>query len=154
MGISPYYASLRARIGHDPLHFPAVTVLPVNDLGQVLLVRHAETSQWATIGGAIEPDEAPADAAKRETLEEAGVQVELTGLLAALGGPEYRHTYANGDEASFVSVVYAARVVGGELQPDGDETTEVAWHYLSELDHLDVGPVTRHLFAAAIPLLS
>jgi 8-oxo-dGTP pyrophosphatase MutT (NUDIX family) len=33
---------------------------------------------WSTIGGAIEPDEAPEQAAAREAVEEAGIEVRLT----------------------------------------------------------------------------
>jgi len=57
------------------------------------------------LGGAIEPDESPQEAAVREALEEVGVQVELTNLRAVLGGPEFRFRYKNGDEVAYVQIL-------------------------------------------------
>jgi ADP-ribose pyrophosphatase YjhB (NUDIX family) len=113
-----------------------------------LLVRITDTGQWAAIGGAIEPDEAPQDAALREAEEEAGVRLRITSLLGVLGGPEYRMTYPNGDETSYVSTVFQARVVGGSPKPDGDETLEVAWWTLSELPYAEMSSFTRSLLDA------
>ncbi len=86
-----------------------------------------DTGQWAVIGGAVEPDESPQQCALREAEEEAGVTLELGGILAVLGGPEYRLTYPNGDQTSYVSTVFDARVVAGTPRPDHEETSGVAW---------------------------
>lgn len=154
MAISPYFARLRERIGHDLLLIPTVAVLPIDDARRVLLVRHVHSGQWATIGGAIEPDEAPAEAAVREAREEAGVELELTGLVTALGGPDYRLRYPNGDECACVVSVYSARVVGGRAAPDFDETSEVGWFGAEEIARVDVGELNRALLATVLPLLS
>ena len=151
--MSAYFARLRARIGTDLLLVPTVAVLPVDPDGRVLLVRHAHSGQWATVGGAVEPDEAPLVAARREAKEETGLDVNITALLAALGGPDYRLTYPNGDECACVAIVYAATVVGGVPTPDGEETIDVAWFRVDELDALDIGPLNVRLLAEALPLL-
>lgn len=96
--MSPYLRELRRSIGHDLVLLPAAMVLPCDGDGRVLLVRQADTGQWATIGGSVEVDEDPAQAAVREAAEEAGVEVRLTRLVTALGGPEFRLTYPNGDQ--------------------------------------------------------
>jgi 8-oxo-dGTP pyrophosphatase MutT (NUDIX family) len=149
MGISPYLAGLRTQIGHDLLLVPTVAVLPRDGLGRVLLVRISDTGQWATIGGAIDPDEAPEDAALREALEEANVEVRLVRLVAALGGPDYRVTYPNGDRTSCLPIVYEAEVVGGAPSPDGDETTDVGWFHPRDLASVDLTPLNRALLKAA-----
>ena len=91
--------------------------------GRILLVRLIDTDQWAVIGGAIEPDESPQQAAVREAEEEAGVAVALGAILGVIGGPEFRITYPNGDQTSYVSTVFDATVIGGTPAADGDETS-------------------------------
>lgn len=133
MGISPYLRGLRERVGHDLILLPSVAVLPWDDAGRLLLVREAETGLWQTVGGAIEPDESPAQAAIRESAEEAGVVVELTGLRGVVGGPSFRMTYPNGDLVSYVPTIFDARVIDGEPHPDGEETIDVAWFRVDQL---------------------
>lgn len=133
MPLSPYVARLRELVGSETLLLPSVAVLPRDGEGRLLLVRLSDTGEWATIGGTVEVGESPADAARREAMEEAGVEVELTGVLGAVGGTPYEVEYPNGDRCAYVAVVYGAVVVGGRPQPDGDETTEVRWFEPREL---------------------
>ena len=153
MAISPYIASIRRRIGTDLLLVPTVAVLPVDDDGRILLVRPIDTGRWATIGGTVAPDEAQAEAARREALEEAGVDVRLGRLLTALGGSRYRITYPNGDEAACVPMVFEATVESGTPRPDGEETCEVGWFHPGELGGVDINDLNRHLLDAVLPLL-
>lgn len=146
--MSPYVRRLRKSIGHDLLLLPAVSVLPRDTEGRILLVRQADSGQWATIGGSIEVDEDPATAAVREAEEEAGITIELTRLVTAHGGPQFRMTYPNGDQVSYVSIVYEAQAVAGEPAPDHDETVEVGWFDPDELRDLDLGDFARHTFVA------
>lgn len=88
------------------------------------------------------------DAAVREAREEAGITVELGGVRAVVGGPRLRIRYPNGDETSYVTTVYDARIVGGVPQPDGKETTEVAWFAIAELPQADLSDCTRALLTA------
>lgn len=141
--MSPYLAQIRDLVGHQLLLLPAVTVLPWDADGRLLLVRQANPGGWGTIGGAIEPDESPADAARREAREEAGIEVELAPTIRAQGGPEFRVTYANGDEAGYVSIIYDATITGGTPEPDGDETLEVAWFAPSELSTIDLSDFAK-----------
>ena len=46
---------------------------------RVLLHRHAKLGLWLPPGGHIEPHELPDEAALREVMEEAGIEVVLTG---------------------------------------------------------------------------
>lgn len=148
MAMSPYLAGLRARLGHDLVLLPAVSVLPADSAGRVLLVRNADNGLWSTIGGSIEPDESPADAAVRETREETGVEVALTGVRAVLGGPQFRVVYPNGDECSYVSIVFDAEVVSGEPRPDGDETLDARWFSGAELAELEMDSCNRAIMEA------
>lgn len=151
MGISDYLAGLRARVGHDLILVPTATALPWDDDGRLLLVRHLDTGQWATIGGAIDPDEDPAVAARREAAEEANIEVEVT-LRTALGGPDYRITYPNGDRVSCVAIVFDARIVSGDPRPDHDETCEVGWFEPSQVLDLDLDGINRALLGEVLDL--
>jgi 8-oxo-dGTP pyrophosphatase MutT (NUDIX family) len=155
MGISPYLRRLRERIGHELVLLPSVAVLAWDDTGRLLLVREAETGMWQTVGGAVEPDESPAEAAVREAREETGVTVELQRIRCVAGGPQFRMTYRNGDQVNYVPTVYDARVVSGTLRPDGEETLDVAWFSALELGAAQLTPFTHALFAFAdVPLRS
>jgi len=145
MAISPYIRELRELIGHRLLVLPSVSVLPRDDRGRLLLVRLIDTGRWATVGGAVEPDESPAEAALREAEEEAGVSLRLGPILGVLGGPEYRMTYPNGDETSYVVTAFGAEVVGGTARPDGDETSAVRWWDIDDLPREDMSRLTLAL---------
>ena len=99
--MSPYVAHLRAAIGPGVLLLPSVTVLPVDALGRLLLVRHrGHTDGWGTVGGAVEIGESPRQAALRETQEEIGAVPGNLSLRDVLGGPDFEVVYPNGDRAS------------------------------------------------------
>jgi 8-oxo-dGTP pyrophosphatase MutT (NUDIX family) len=136
--MSPYLTGIRDRIGHDLILLPAVSVFIWDDDGRLLLVRGADTGTWQMVGGAVEPDETPEQAARREAAEETGLEVWLTGIRGVLGGPDFHHTYPNGDRVGFVSTMFDARIATGtgpakEPHPDDDETTAVAWLTAVEL---------------------
>ena len=148
MAISDYLRDLRVRIGHDLVLLPAVSVLIWDDAGRLLLMREAQTGRWQTIGGMVDPDGSPSDAARREAREECGLDVRLDRLRAALGGPGYRVHYPNDDLCSYVSIVFDASVESGDLAGD-DEVAELRWFAVADLDGLDLDPLNRHLLCDA-----
>jgi ADP-ribose pyrophosphatase YjhB (NUDIX family) len=93
-----------------------VTTIPVNDAGEVVLLRRGiepGRGWWAQPGGFLEVDETVTEAAIRETLEETGLIVEpgeIVGLYTRL-------------EAAVVVIALESRVVGGEyrLNPEALE---------------------------------
>jgi ADP-ribose pyrophosphatase YjhB (NUDIX family) len=82
VSIPAHIARLRAAVGHDLLLLPSVSVIPVDQAGRLLLVRHAgHVDGWGVLGGAVEVGESPAEAAVRETREEIGVDVRLVRAM-------------------------------------------------------------------------
>ena len=82
--------------------------IPEQD-GRLLLTRrsiHPGYGLWTFPGGFVDFGETVTDAAVRETLEETGLTVEITGLLNVYSYP-----------GSPVIIVYTARVTGGTLTP-------------------------------------
>ena len=145
MAISAYLRGIRDRVGHDLVLLPAVCILIWDDRGRLLLMQENETRKWQTIGGTVDPDESPQDAARREALEEAGVEVRLDRLRTALGGPGYRVYYPNQDVCSYVSIVFDATIVGGTLGDGDDEVHRVSWFDPIDIPGLDLDPLNRHL---------
>jgi ADP-ribose pyrophosphatase YjhB (NUDIX family) len=86
--------------------------------GRLLLTRRSinpARGKWTFPGGFVDYGESTEDAAVRETFEETGLRVRLTGLVGV-----YSYTDAP------VIVVYRARVVGGTLAVC-DENDRVEW---------------------------
>jgi ADP-ribose pyrophosphatase YjhB (NUDIX family) len=100
----------------------------LNQRQEVLLVRRAIEpfrGFWALPAGYQEIDEQPADTVVREVREEAGIEVEVRGLLDLLFVPDDPRRPAN-------VAVFLCRAVGGALHP-GEEETEVRWFPLRAL---------------------
>jgi ADP-ribose pyrophosphatase YjhB (NUDIX family) len=149
--ISAHIARLRAAIGHELILLPSVSVLPIDEAGRLLLVRHAaHPDGWAVLGGAVDLGESPAQAAVREAREEIGADIRLIRLLDVLGGPDYQVTYPNGDMAAYVTAVYAAEIVDGiPGVADDDELCDIAWFAPAELPALQLTRLSRALLHAA-----
>ena len=56
-------------------HFTATAY--IIDQGKVLLLMHPKLKKWLPPGGHVETNETPPDCAKREALEETGLEIEL-----------------------------------------------------------------------------
>lgn len=126
MAISPFYRSLRDRVGSDLLLIPAVVALIRDDEGR-LLVHQRPDGTWSLPAGAIEPGETPAQAVVRETLEETGYVVVPERVAAVVGGEACRVRNRAGHEIEYVLTVFECRIVGGEPRSVGDETVALAF---------------------------
>ena len=124
MPMSEYVRSLRERVGHALLELPSVAVAVRDADGRLLLAKHSAGGVWVLPGGAVDPEERPADAAVREVWEETGLRVVPDRIVGVYGGPEFTVRYPDGDASSYLMVAFAARAVGGRLRPDGDEVLE------------------------------
>jgi 8-oxo-dGTP pyrophosphatase MutT (NUDIX family) len=146
VGIPEHIGRLREAVGHDLLLLPSVSVLPVNAVGQALLVRHAgHDDGWAVLSGAVEVGESPAQAAVREAREEIGAEVRLLGLLDVLGGRDCEVTYPNGDRAAYVTAVYRAEIISGVPTVADGELSEIEWFGPADLTRLALSRLSRAL---------
>lgn len=124
MPVPPFIAHLRRHIGTAQLWLMGANVAVLRD-GEVLLVRRADTGEWALISGIVDPGENPAETAAREALEEAGVRIEVERMLWLVVNEPL--TYSNGDRCQYLDHGFRARWIGGEARVADDESTEVAW---------------------------
>ena len=122
---------------------PAAVALVAREDGAVLLIRRTDNGNWALPGGAIEMNESVADAAVRETFEETGMQVEVTGLLGVYSYPRHVIHFTSNDEVRReFSVVLTARPVSGEPTPS-TESSEVRWVPPADLGGYTMGRAMR-----------
>jgi 8-oxo-dGTP pyrophosphatase MutT (NUDIX family) len=136
MPIPDFIKSLRSKIGNELLQVSTVAVLASDDQGRLLLIQDQASGLWGAPGGIVEPLELLADAAVRETWEEAGVFVELTHILGVFAGEHFSKIYDNGDQLAAVTTVFAARVIRGTPRPDHEETSGAHFFAPIEIDAL------------------
>ncbi|MEV6847222.1 NUDIX domain-containing protein [Actinoplanes sp. NPDC051411] len=106
---------------------PSANAVVVDDQGAILLIRRSDNDNWALPGGGMDLGESLPETAVRETAEETGIEVEVTGLVGIYTDPRHVILYTSNNEArQEFSVVFTARPVGGTPTPS-DESTEVRW---------------------------
>ena len=133
---------------HDPAAPPAnslvpsVTVAVRNDRGELLLIHRTDNDLWALPGGGIDLGESVSQAAVRETEEESGYQVEITGLVGIYSDPAHRIEYADGEVRQQFSVCLHGQIVGGDSRTSS-ESSEVRWVPVGQLDRLNIHPSMR-----------
>jgi 8-oxo-dGTP pyrophosphatase MutT (NUDIX family) len=134
MPIPDFVVELRRHVGTAELWLPAVTAIVLRgDPGEqsVLLVRRADTGEWAPVTGIVDPGEEPGVAARREVLEETGVEVSVDRLASVQVLPTVTHV--NGDLATYLDHTFACTYVSGDACVGDDESTDVAWRRLDDL---------------------
>ena len=137
-----FVLDLRRKIGTDPLPLVGVTAVVVRD-GWVLLGRRSDNGHVTPITGIVDPGEEPADAAVRETLEEAGVVCRVERLAWVHQIP--RVTYANGDQSDYLDITFRCAWVSGEPYPADGEMTDVGWYELAALPSLEQNDMRRRI---------
>lgn len=116
----------------------AVKTIIEDEQGRCLLIRRSALSRhfagcWEWPGGKVDPGEDFADAMLRETLEETGLEIELTGLAGA--------TEFEMPKVHVVALCFEARVAGGQVKLS-EEHDAFEWVPWSELQKWDL---TEHI---------
>ena len=133
MPIPDFVRDLRRHIGTSPLWLPGVTAV-VRRGPDLLLVRRSDTGEWAPVTGIVDPGEHPGVAARREVLEEAGVQVTVDRLAWVQALPTITHV--NGDRAAYLDHTFSCTYVAGDARVGDDESTDVRWFRADRLPAL------------------
>ncbi|MCX7898518.1 MAG: NUDIX domain-containing protein [Methylocystis sp.] len=102
----------------------AAGVLFVDPQGRVLLLKRADSGEWACPGGGIEPSETPAQAALRECDEEMGEGRHPFEPSAAIDGPI---AVTNIPDGSGQFATFLCRAGSAFVPALNDEHTDAAW---------------------------
>jgi 8-oxo-dGTP pyrophosphatase MutT (NUDIX family) len=118
---------------------PSVFVAAREGRGRLLLVRRWDSGAWELPGGRVEVGESMLDAAVRETVEESGVLVRITGVVGLFTDPAHVVVSATGEEVrqQFVVCLHAW-AVGGSPVPDLHETIDAAWFDPADVAELPI----------------
>lgn len=121
---------------------PSVTAVVTDEDGRILLVHKTDNDLWALPGGGMDLGESIVDAAVRETKEETGIDVEVTGLVGVYTNPRHVLAYDDGEVRQQFSLCFTTRLLGGTLRTSS-ETKEVEFVAVEDLETKNIHPSMR-----------
>jgi 8-oxo-dGTP pyrophosphatase MutT (NUDIX family) len=127
---------------HEKIDF-TVAIFVVHD-AKVLVIHHRKLDKWLPLGGHIELDEDPEQAALREAREESGFEVELLGErppttspgTRALIAPRFLDIHRISATHEHIGMIYCARPKSGALALAAAEHHDIRWCSVGELETL------------------
>ena len=128
-----YIQELRARVGHRPLILVGAVVMIFDKNRHLLLHHRTDDNTWDFPGGYMELGESIEETARREVLEEVGLEIGEMTLFKIFSGKDFYYECPNGDQVFPVNPVYVTHDVQGVLRPDGDESSEARYFPLDNL---------------------
>lgn len=118
---------------------------------EVLLVRRNKEpylGKWSFPGGSIEPGETSREAARREALEETGVEVEVLDVADVI---DSIHPPRDGRPGYHYCLIDFLAVPTGRVDPiAATDVSDARWVPLGELDAYDLTPLARPVLERAL----
>ena len=128
---------------HEKIDF-TVAIFIVHD-GRILLIHHRKLGKWLPLGGHIELDEDPEQAALREAKEESGLDVELLGErppttspgTRALIAPRFLDIHRISETHEHIGLSYWARPRNSaDVKLATEEHHDIRWCSREEMEKL------------------
>lgn len=124
-------------------HFTATTIIVYKD--KTLLHLHKKLDKWLPVGGHIDRDELPEEAAVREAKEESGLDVELLSMDKSIDYGDAKQLIRPAhiileDINEFhqhIDLIYFSKIDTDELNPSEGESGEIKWFTADEVSKLD-----------------
>lgn len=110
----------------------SVRIIVFNEQGKLLMVKEVADEKWAVPGGWVDVFDTPSEAAVSEVLQETGLTIKPTRLLAVMQRERYK------DYPTLVSETvhfFLGEMISGELTKS-HETSEVCWIDWNDLPEL------------------
>lgn len=120
----------------------AVSAFVTDERDRLLMIRRTDNGLYALPGGRHELGETMTGTAIRETDEETGLRIEITGLIGIYSNPDHVMAYSDGEVRQEFSICFRGRATGGAPRTS-DESSEVRWVDRQDLDAIDVHPSIR-----------
>ncbi|GHO53913.1 NUDIX hydrolase [Ktedonobacter robiniae] len=125
-----YIQTMRGLVGTRPLILPGAVVIVLNAEKEILLQERREPQDtWGLPGGLMEPGESFEETARREVMEETGLELHTLHMQEVFSGRDYYFQCSNGDEAFAITAVFIAQAYSGQPLPDEHEV--VALHFFA-----------------------
>lgn len=138
-------------VGHRPLLMVACAVYLFDENGRILLQKRADDHTWCVPGGSMELGETPEQTAKREFLEETGLNLGNLKLVNVLSGEDSHFTYPNGDEVYAVDINFVCYEYDGVIKKQDTEVMELQFFELDNLpdtlnkiDRITIAEIVNH----------
>ncbi|HTP01973.1 MAG TPA: NUDIX domain-containing protein [Anaerolineales bacterium] len=126
------------RIGQEgELRIGSCAIIFDDTRQKVLLTRRADNGLWCLPGGKMEPGESIEECCRREVLEETGLDVELTRLVAVYSNRDQLVVYQDGVKVQFVILSFEAQIAGGMLALS-NETTDAGFFPFAEMEQMEM----------------
>lgn len=119
-----------------------VAVIILNEENQVLLQKRADVGLWGIPSGHVEIGETVSEAVIREVKEETNLDIRIEKLIGVYSDPDSQvFNYPNGKVVHFITTCFLAKIIGGELTCNSDESLEIK--FFSQ-DNLPEDLLTMH----------
>jgi 8-oxo-dGTP pyrophosphatase MutT (NUDIX family) len=145
---------------HEKIDFTAEVFIVYGN--KVLLRKHDKYKMWLSVGGHIELDEDPNQAAVREVKEEVGLDISIAGQALEFRGqegyrelipPVFLNRHKISDSHEHISLVYFGIALDDKIsQGQGEISDDVRWFTMEELasPDYDLGENIRHYARRAL----
>jgi ADP-ribose pyrophosphatase YjhB (NUDIX family) len=126
-----YIEYLRNMVGHNKVIVNATAIVIPDERDRILLQKRSDNGLWGLPGGLLEMDETIEEGAIREVKEETNLDIVITQFIGVFVNPDMR--WRDIDEAKVYSYGFIGKTIGGSLEINDDESTELRYFAKSEL---------------------
>ncbi len=138
-----FYKNPNAPKPNRPNHIGVAAIITHQD--KVLLEKRTDCGRWSLIGGGLKIDETLQDCLKREILEETGLEMQNYRFLDILDDPSRITQYPDGNVLRTVTVLYSCEFDNVKQLVVSEESTELRFFSIDELQDLDIVETHRHI---------